>query len=1113
MVEQAKPGQGVIVRADFGGGIDQSMDAWRVPPTQLSALVNGRLERVGSIRKRTGYTALPPPIGGVARSPVAALSQGSQTATIESATDTTDDTWTRFFVPYRIGNECKRVARSYAPGSANDWVTTGPVADVVADTIVLDGNAGSIDETVDYAASGDFIFVAKLSATTSAASASALTLTQYDKTTRAVISEKVIVWPAARVYVKLAAYDAPISTLVVSVAYNSAPGFGTCEMYLYTFDASGLTFSVAPPPTVRQYTISWTDVVAFAQLPEEKYRPLCPFDVIRSGSKHLIFVGYSALASAYRVEYWEVQFGALVYLSGGDFKPAGTADAHVLSACLVQSRLAICAEELQPAAAPDYYAAANTSAVLVTVNVGAWTVNAVSVQPITRTNAAARVAPGRVTVVQYKSADATEARIVGILEQLEYSSPGIVWNHQLVRVGMGESRATADDTLVRFSSAVPASRMFNLQASTIVPSTDVRLTRLPVVVSASVQSFYGRMPVTNKPATDFASNYSSTIGTLAIVGPTATTLTTVAGPVQSIGPRLVPAPPASPVNISGRWYVPQLVALDGSAGFGVALVRLTERFPGDVQPSNFSGLPVYPGGVLQQIDGEAVGEMTLSDRPHVYFVAPTNAGAVDDFKEGDYLIQAVATYRDSAGNVHRSTPSDPYRMVVGTTTTRTWTIYFSFQSYTNRNDVVIEFFITEPNGTVLRSWFSKANPTVGSVATHVVNDPQAGGSGLPSLDAPTIYTTGGVLPFVPVPSCRFATLFKNRLIVGGADDPKSVYYSNSPAAYQAASFAVGNVIRMEHESGCTAAGNVNDKLILFSANGIYATFGQFRDATGAGDALAELESIHDFIGCAQPASVVSIPTGLLFFATDGRFYLIDEKLGLNPIGLRVQDVTLGTGSGAFNVVQGAAHVEAEREVRFYLQDPTSLAAAALVYNYQVDQWAFDLITDPAGGLLDAWGGACFSDALKCFAVTPSSYMQDTGTSYMDGAAYISLQVRTAWIQPAGSQDYSRFRYAQVLGRVAGAHNLTVRVYTDFDETTIAATGTWTAAQLAPVASTVYPEQVRLQVGTQKTQAVKIAIYDSTPDGATTGQGPQLVGLALEMLPLGGMRRLPDTRKK
>ena len=101
----------------------------------------------------------------------------------------------------------------------------------------------------------------------------------------------------------------------------------------------------------------------------------------------------------------------------------------------------------------------------------------------------------------------------------------------------------------------------------------------------------------------------------------------------------------------------------------------------------------------------------------------------------------------------------------------------------------------------------------------------------------------------------------------------------------------------------------------------------------------------------------------------------------------------------------------------------------------------------------------------------------------------------------------------MLGRSVADHNRTVTVRVDFDENTTVATGTWTAAQLAPIASTVYPEQVRLQVGTQKTQAVKITIADAAPSGATSGQGPQLVGLALEMLPLGGMRRLPDARKK
>ena len=55
MADGTKPGEGTIVRADFGGGIDQSADAWKVPPGGLSLLKNGRLDNAGAVRKRTGY--------------------------------------------------------------------------------------------------------------------------------------------------------------------------------------------------------------------------------------------------------------------------------------------------------------------------------------------------------------------------------------------------------------------------------------------------------------------------------------------------------------------------------------------------------------------------------------------------------------------------------------------------------------------------------------------------------------------------------------------------------------------------------------------------------------------------------------------------------------------------------------------------------------------------------------------------------------------------------------------------------------------------------------------------------------------------------------------------
>lgn len=1122
MANEAKPGAGVIVRADFGGGIDQSLDAWRVPPSQLSVLENGRLERVGSVRKRTGYQVVTPPSSS-AGEPIAAMAAGLQTVVVDRARDAALDNWTHInTTPARIGNECAYVARSYTPNTASangGWTTTGPASDVIGDLIMLDGNAGDVDEAVDYGQAEGWIFVVKVTRSTSVSSSTTLTLSQYDATTRALVSETSQTFAgggtganAARVYPKLLVYPT-LGRIVVAASYNSALTTAVAQFYLYSYAATGLSLVATPAPTTRQSTVDWYDVTAYATVPEARFRPVCPWDVAKVGDDGLFFAQYRT-GVGIRCERFTVSTTTITSTAFADVVPAGMNDLQALSVEEVSEGIALVgvAVTFNSALTPPYVTG-NYQVPLVTLNSITGALVAHNVNAVTIATAGAIAVPGRLTVGEYQGKDAAEMRICGFAEVFEYST-GFIYAHRLVRVGMGWGNATAADVTTSRSYAIPAGRMLRLDNYGAVPSTDRIPLRLPLVVGASQQTFLGRVALSNDPYTEYAGNYSGVIGTQILVGTDQMTLTACNSPLQTFAPRLQPCPPPHAVKIGGAWHVPHLVALDGGSGFGIALLRMAPRAVADAQPGAYGTLPMAPAGVLQQSDGERFAEATLVDRPVIGAIIGTNTGTANDFTEGDYLVQAVASYRDAAGNVHRSTPSDPYRYVsvASPNTPRVLTIWFSYQSFTNRNDVQIDFYVTEANGTILRYWFSVPNivgPAVPLPATRT--DSAIGGQGLPALDAPTLYTTGGVLPFVPVGACRFATTFKNRLIVGGADDPKTVYYSNGPAAYQAPSFAVGNVLRIEHETGCTAAGSLNDKLILFSSLGVWAIFGQFRDATGAGDAIAEPEAIHDYIGCTQPMSVVSIPTGLIFFGTDNRFYLIDERLALVPIGLKVQEIT-ADGAAPANVVQAAVHIEAEREVRFYMQAPGTVTTTTLVYNYQVDQWATDIIA-PSGSPIGSWGGACYSAQLSTLLLSTAAWWQDNGTTYNDAGFYIPLRVKTAWIQPGGSQDYSRFRYAQVLGRVAGDHDLTVRVFCDFNDGAARATGQWTAAQLAPDGVTVYPEQVRLQIGTQKTQAVKIEVYDAAPSGATTGQGPQLIGLALEMLPLGGMRRLPDTRKR
>jgi len=230
---------------------------------------------------------------------------------------------------------------------------------------------------------------------------------------------------------------------------------------------------------------------------------------------------------------------------------------------------------------------------------------------------------------------------------------------------------------------------------------------------------------------------------------------------------------------------------------------------------------------------------------------------------------------------------------------------------------------------------------------------------------------------------------------------------------------------------------------------------------------------------------------------------MDAQLAVQPAGLRVQDVTTPA-----TTCNATIHVKDQREVRWYFTGAPN--TQAVVYNYAVDQWSTDQIK--IAGVSTPILGACISDSLGPFVVNGNGWATEAANTWKDDANWITLAAATNWIEPGGTQDYARMRYCQLLARWKAPHNLAVFVWTDLNDAAAPLVVSFANAALLPVAGTVYPEQVKLQIANQKTQAVKIGIVDSDPGSVTTGQGPELIGLALDLLPLGGVRRLPVTRK-
>lgn len=1133
MVDSAKPGEGTIVRADFGGGIDQSADAWKVPPGNLSLLKNGRLDKAGAVRKRTGYQPIAAPLAAPG-APIAAIGTSTTATVIDRARDNAiDDGLFGGAFANRIANECAYVARSYTPGAATTWTTTGAVSDVIGDVVNFDATAGGQDEAWDVCADGNFIFVVSITPAKQILGATkpsvTVTLTQYDATTLAVIDRRAQSLPG-HVYAKIVICPATSTVVVSSIEPVRTTGgwpnvVAAANILLYSagYSSAGLTaftFYVVGYAT----DCDWLEATAFRHSTSERYRPLAPYDLTIDGAK-IYIVGFSTRAASYFVQVYDVGVSTLTF--GGQAYFATTMKRAPIALSIENDGAGVIGivamNALVNMALSPIWQTANGEIEIVTVSTSSLTRIAWNLTPIVRAAALCLITPGSLTIAQTRATSGGYAVWSGYVEILQWdgATPSVYahYVHEF-SIRSGPFVPGIVDSESFLSSSTPTARAFALAYFATVPSSQRIPVRLPLGVGASKCSWLGRDLSSNELRTDFAANYPGNIGTAILCGPIDRRLTLCASPLGTVVPRLLPTAPPRPFLSLGVWHVPHRQALDGSGGFAFGAIRLSQRAPGDSLGCVVNGVPASAGGLVQTLDGKEAAPTAIVDRPYIGAIVQSSAGSPVDFDPGDYLVQAVYAWRDTSGAIHRSTPSDPYRLTVAVASVLdTWTIYAATGSFTGRTDAMVEFYITEPNGTVLRKWFS--NPVLPATGYAVTTIRDAGlltsnSIGLPDLDAPTIYTTGGVLPFVPVPSARFCVPYRNRLVTGGADDARSIYYANAPTAAQAPSFAVGSILRLEHETRCRAAGTINDKLILFSDFGIYAVYGQFRDETGAGGALSDPEAIHDALGCSQPASVVSISPGLVFFGSDNLFYLIDDKLGLQPIGLKVQeltgDVPNAAGLYGFNQVQSVVHVVDQRELRFFMYSAAAVNNGILVYNYQIDQWSFDKVAYPQGPAY-FWGGACYLGALGVLSASAASWCLDAGSSFFDGTTYIALDATTTWIQPAGSQAYSRFRHCEFLGRSAAPHNLTIEAYTDFDEATIKGTGTWTAAQLAPIAATSWPAQVKLQIGSQKTQAVKIRIYDAAPIGATTGEGPQLIGLAIEVLPLGGATRLPTTRKR
>ncbi len=424
------------------------------------------------------------------------------------------------------------------------------------------------------------------------------------------------------------------------------------------------------------------------------------------------------------------------------------------------------------------------------------------------------------------------------------------------------------------------------------------------------------------------------------------------------------------------------------------------------------------GGVLYSYDGNVVNEHGFLEIPS----APTHAEAdinptlgVGNGAACTVQYSIVFAWNDSQGQIHRSAPSTPVSVTIPDSTTKV-TLTIRPLTLTSKSNVEVEVYRTEGNGVT----FYKCSALAGIGSTNnglLVNDASTAELTFEDnqpdssiIDKEVLYTTGGVLENIAPISSRYATTYKNRIVLLSSDGYK-LQYSKLYGANVGVEFNDSLIMTLDRFGGPgTALGCLDDNLIIFKERALFLLNGEGPNNLGEQDDFRQPALITSDVGCIDPGSVVSTPSGLMFKSEKG-IYILGRNMAVQYIGASVEAYN------SYTITSGNL-LDTTNQVLF-----TTAEGTTLVYDYFTNRWSTKENVKAVDGLL--YQGRF-------------TYLRDDGTilsesGYSDDGNYIPLVLESSWIQLAGIQGCERFYKMLILGNYLNAHKVKVSFAYDFND--------------------------------------------------------------------------------
>lgn len=584
-----------------------------------------------------------------------------------------------------------------------------------------------------------------------------------------------------------------------------------------------------------------------------------------------------------------------------------------------------------------------------------------------------------------------------------------------------------------------------------------------------------------------------------------------------------PTPPLVPI-VDGQALVPTLYvtnAPDESSRqrCGVSLATLAAPSRDPWRAARVGDALAIACGAPSVWDGRCVNDIGFLHPPRVVSATPGGGG---NQAAGNYAWCFVYEYIDANGMLHRSLPSQPtlvtltagqsVAFVLENATTSSRTDTETGTSSLQALPVRIVPYRTVANGSTFYRMTLEPNvnvvtndPTVATTAwTDTRSDSALDGGSTALSSRPYLYTTGGVLDEACPPSFTTIKLHRSRLF-GVAGDLRNVWFSKTFSEDPGVFPGFHEDLRFVLDDEIIGIESLDDKLVIFTRDGIFIVTGDGPAANGDGTDHSQPVLVQSDLGCIDAKSIVATPDGVMFQTMRG-LYLLTRALELVWLGRSVQDTL-----AAFPNVKSAELVGHRSQVRFTCVDNDGTSGRTLVYDYVNREWSVfrfhddynpDAVFDTTvyhGGVWYAGGG---------------NVVADDETTHLDAGEWVTLAAELAWLSPGGALAWHRVQTVSLLGTSKTPHDIIMKVARDY-EATYMQTATFLAG--SAVAAVGPLEKVRIRLKHQKLEAVLVRIEDRTPtDPGTypvgTGQGAFLEGLGFIVAPKSGPARASASRR-